>query len=110
MITIPHPVHRGICIPCYVYLNYSEKQNIAFTTGVQTTIETYQRFVFYDFVSYLYEESNTRLESFYIGILIPNQQDSNNYTLSPFSVDDEEHWYDEEIDYDDYDDYYDDED
>lgn len=93
MITIPHPVQRGIWIPCYVYLNYSEEQIFAPATGVPTTIETYRRYAFYDFVSYLYEESHTRLESFYIGILKPNQQDPNNYFLSPFSVEDEEHWY-----------------
>ena len=93
MISIPTPIRRGICLPCYVYLNYSEEQSFNPATNIPTTIETFQRYVFYDFVSYLYEESHTRLESFYIGILIPNQQDSNNYTLSPFSVEDEEHWY-----------------
>lgn len=93
MITIPNPIQRGICLPCYVYLNYSEEQIFDPTISAHTIIETFRRYVFYDFVSFLYEESHTRLESFYIGILIPNPQDSINYTLSPFSVEDEEHWY-----------------
>ena len=93
MISIPNPIQLGIYLPCYVYLNYSEEQSFNSATNTPTTIETFQRYVFYDFVSYLYEESHTRLESFYIGILIPNTQDSINYTLSPFCVEDEEHWY-----------------